>query len=130
MRRFRDIVEDIKAPSTQSLWLDNGELKVYGADGWTPLNDTSEGRQELEEKVDSLDKEMGQIKKEVTKVSEFTLKDYTYILPAATKTSLGGVKAGINIANITDVDNATAPQVAGVVNTLLNQLRVSGILIS
>ena len=36
MRRFRDIVEDIKAPSTQSLWLDNGELKVYGADGWTP----------------------------------------------------------------------------------------------
>lgn len=130
MRRFRDIVEDIKAPSTQSLWLDNGELKVYRANGWTPLNDTSEDRQELEEKVDSLDKEMGQIKKEVTKVSEFTLKDYTYILPAATKTSLGGVKAGINIANITDVDNATAPQVAGVVNTLLNQLRASGILIS
>lgn len=130
MRRFRDIVEDIKAPSTQSLWLNNNELKVYGAKGWTSLNDTSEDRKELEEKVDSLDKEIGQIKKEVTKVSEFTLKDYTYILPAATKTSLGGVKAGINIANITDVDNATAPQVAGVVNTLLNQLRASGILIS
>jgi hypothetical protein len=29
MRRFRDIIEDIKAPSTQSLWLNNGELKVY-----------------------------------------------------------------------------------------------------
>ena len=209
MRRFRDIVEDIKAPSTQSLWLNNNELKVYGAKGWTSLNDTSEDRQELEEKVDSLDKEIGQIKKElsvfgseqgvveleigdadgiktsnleklksiqtndhtfftdinygygtaswlpstggnaliitdeghavkysisidgeVTKVSEFTLKDYTYILPAATKTSLGGVKAGINIANITDVDNATAPQVAGVVNTLLNQLRAAGVLIS
>lgn len=27
MRRFRDIVEDIKAPSPQSLWLDNGKLK-------------------------------------------------------------------------------------------------------
>lgn len=71
MRRFRDIIEDIKAPSTQSLWLNNGELKVYGANGWTSLNDTSEDRQELEEKVDSLDKEVGQIKKE--------LKDYTYI---------------------------------------------------
>lgn len=33
MRRFRDIIEDIKAPSTQSLWLNNGELKVYGAKG-------------------------------------------------------------------------------------------------
>ena len=27
MRRFRDIVEDIKATSPQSLWLDKGELK-------------------------------------------------------------------------------------------------------
>ena len=47
MRRFRDI----RAPSTQSLWLNNGELKVYGAKGWTSLNDTSEDRQELEEKA-------------------------------------------------------------------------------
>ena len=30
MRRFRDIVEDIKAPSPQSLWLDNGKLKFFG----------------------------------------------------------------------------------------------------
>ena len=122
MRRFRDIVEDIKAPSTQSLWLNNGELKVYGTKGWTSLNDTSEDRQELEEKVDSLDKEVGQIKKE--------LKDYTYTLPAATKTTLGGIKAGTNIVNIADINSATAPQVAGVVNTLLNQLRAAGILIS
>ena len=122
MRRFRDIIEDIKAPSTQSLWLNNGELKVYGTKGWTPLNDTSEDRQELEEKVNSLDKEVGQIKKE--------LKDYTYTLPAATKTTLGGIKAGTNIVNIADIDSVTAPQVAGVVNTLLNQLRAAGILIS
>ena len=209
MRRFRDIVEDIKAPSTQSLWLNNNELKVYGAEGWTPLNDTSEDRQELEEKVDSLDKEIGQIKKElsvfgseqgvveleignsaeikaanlnklktiqtddhtfftdinygygtaswlpstggnaliitseghavkytistegeVIKDGEFTLKEYNYVLPAATKTTLGGVKAGINIVNIANPDTATAPQVAGVINTLLDQLRACGILIS
>ncbi len=209
MRRFRDIVEDIKAPSTQSLWLNNGELKVYGTKGWTSLNDTSEDRQELEEKVDSLDKEVGQIKKElsvfgseqgvveleignsteikaanlnklrtvqsndhtfftdinygygtaswlpstggnaliitdeghavkysisvdggVSKISEFTLTDNSYTLPAATKTTIGGVKAGINIVDITNPDNATAPQVAGVLNTLLGQLRNAGILIS
>ncbi len=209
MRRFRDIVEDIKAPSTQSLWLNNGELKVYGTKGWTSLNDTSEDRQELEEKVDSLDKEVGQIKKElsvfgseqgvveleignsaeikaanlnklrtvqsndhtfftdinygygtaswlpstggnaliitdeghavkysisidgeVSKISEFTLKDNSYTLPAATKTTIGGVKAGINIVDIANPDNATAPQVAGTLNTLLGQLRNAGILIS
>ena len=68
MRRFRDIIEDIKAPSTQSLWLNNGELKVYGAKGWTSLNDTSEDRQELEEKVDNLDKEMGTANDNITKL--------------------------------------------------------------
>lgn len=209
MRRFRDIIEDIKAPSVQSLWLNNGELKVYGTKGWTSLNDTSEDRQELEEKVDSLDKEVGQIKKElsvfgseqgvveleignsaeikaanlnklrtvqsndhtfftdinygygtaswlpstggnaliitdeghavkysisidgeVSKISEFTLKDNSYTLPAATKTTIGGVKAGINIVDIANPDNATAPQVAGTLNTLLGQLRNAGILIS
>lgn len=209
MRRFRDIIEDIKAPSTQSLWLNNGELKVYGTKGWSSLNDTSEDRQELEEKVDSLDKEVGQIKKElsvfgseqgvveleignsaeikaanlnklrtvqsndhtfftdinygygtaswlpstggnaliitneghavkysisidgeVSKISEFTLKDNSYTLPAATKTTIGGVKAGINIVDIANPDNATAPQVAGTLNTLLGQLRNAGILIS
>lgn len=68
MRRFRDIIEDIKAPSTQSLWLNNGELKVYGAKGWTSLNDTSEDRQELKEKVDNLDKEMGTANDNITKL--------------------------------------------------------------
>lgn len=43
MRRFKNIIEDIKAPSTQSLWLDNGELKVYGANGWTPISIESSG---------------------------------------------------------------------------------------
>ena len=117
MRRFRDIIEDIKAPSTQSLWLDNGELKVYGTKGWTPLNNTSEDIQKLEEKVNSLDKEVEQI------------KDNSYTLPAATKTTIGGVKAGINIVDIANPDDATAPQVAGVLNTLLGQLRACGILI-
>ena len=43
MRRFKDIVESIKAPSPQSLWLNNGELKVYGANGWTPISIESSG---------------------------------------------------------------------------------------
>lgn len=64
----------------------------------------------------------------VTKVSEFTLaKPTEYILPAATKTTLGGVKAITNIVNV-DTETATVTSLAGVVNTLLNQLRDAGII--
>lgn len=64
----------------------------------------------------------------VTKVSEFTLaKPTEYTLPAATKTTLGGVKAIANIVNV-DTETATVASLAGVVNTLLNQLRAAGII--
>ena len=64
----------------------------------------------------------------VTKLSEFTLAKLTeYTLPAATKTTLGGVKAITNIVNV-DTETATVGSLAGVVNTLLNQLRAAGII--
>ena len=66
MRRFKDIVEDIKAPSPQSLWLNKGKLKFFGTKGWTSMaGEGGEDRQELEEKVDNLDKEVGNIQKDV-----------------------------------------------------------------
>lgn len=64
----------------------------------------------------------------VTKLGEFTLtKPTEYTLPAATKTTLGGVKAITNIVNV-DTETATVGSLAGVVNTLLNQLRAAGII--
>lgn len=64
----------------------------------------------------------------VTKLGEFTLtKPIEYTLPAATKTTLGGVKAITNIVNV-DTETATVASLAGVVNTLLNQLRAAGII--
>jgi hypothetical protein len=64
----------------------------------------------------------------VTKLGEFTLtKPTEYTLPAATKTTLGGVKAITNIVNV-DTETATVASLAGVVNTLLNQLRAAGII--
>ena len=64
----------------------------------------------------------------VTKFGEFTLtKPTEYTLPAATKTTLGGVKAITNIVNV-DTETATVASLAGVVNTLLNQLRAAGII--
>lgn len=64
----------------------------------------------------------------VTKLGEFTLtKPTEYTLPAATKTTLGGVKAITNIVNV-DTETVTVASLAGVVNTLLNQLRAAGII--
>lgn len=34
MKRFRDIIQDIKAPSISDLWINNGELKYYTSNGW------------------------------------------------------------------------------------------------
>lgn len=33
MKRLRDIIQDIKAPSTSDLWINNGELKYYTSNG-------------------------------------------------------------------------------------------------
>lgn len=37
MKRFRDIVQDVKAPSTSDLWINNGELKYYTSNGWKAI---------------------------------------------------------------------------------------------
>lgn len=37
MKRFRDIIQDIKAPSTSNLWINNGELKYYTSNDWKAI---------------------------------------------------------------------------------------------
>lgn len=37
MKRFRDIIQDIKAPSASDLWINNGELKYYTSNGWKAI---------------------------------------------------------------------------------------------
>lgn len=41
MKRFRDIIQDTKAPSTSDLWINNGELKYHTSNGWKAI--TSNG---------------------------------------------------------------------------------------
>lgn len=38
MKRFRNIIQDIKAPSTSDLWINNGELKYHTSNGWKAIN--------------------------------------------------------------------------------------------
>ena len=41
MKRFGNIIQDIKAPSASDLWINNGELKYYTSNGWKAI--TSNG---------------------------------------------------------------------------------------
>ena len=45
MKRFRGIIQDIKAPSTSDLWINNGELKYYTSNGWRAI--TSNGSSDV-----------------------------------------------------------------------------------
>ena len=240
MKIINQLVVQSDMPNDNNVvWVYGNTAKYYNNGTWTTLGESNEDRKELEEKVDSLDKEMGEVKKDlsilgskqdvveleigdsneikannlkklqsiqtndhtfftdinygygtaswlpatggtaliitseghavkylisiegvVRKDEEFTLKDFStelnnkvdkvegkqlssndyttaeknklanlqnYTLPAATKTTLGGVKAITNIVNV-DTETATAASLAGVVNTLLNQLRAAGII--
>lgn len=73
----------------------------------------------IETKVDNINNELNIVKADISNLG--------YTLPAATKTTLGGVKAITNIVNV-DTETATVASLAGVVNTLLNQLRAAGII--
>jgi hypothetical protein len=37
MKRFRNIIQDTKAPSTSDLWINNGELKYYTSNAWKAI---------------------------------------------------------------------------------------------
>lgn len=50
-----------------------------------------------------------------------------YVLPPATKNSLGGIKAGTNIASLPS--ETTLPTIIGTINSILSQLKSCGILI-
>lgn len=38
MRKFNEVIEDVKAPNTQSLWLNEGSLSYYGKNGWESIS--------------------------------------------------------------------------------------------
>lgn len=109
-----DKVKINKAIDTLGLSVDNKNTlkealnQEYGAD-----------ITEIETKVDNINNELNNVKADISNLG--------YTLPAATKTTLGGVKAITNIVNV-DTETATVASLAGVVNTLLNQLRAAGII--
>lgn len=67
MLRRRNIVESTTPPSTDSLWLNKGIAKVFINGKWVTIaGGDSPDQKELEEKVDTLDKEVGSIQNNIS----------------------------------------------------------------
>lgn len=103
------IIEATNAPTTNNiLWLNNNSLYRLGANGWEKLKFT-----------DIITWEDIQNKPNIP--SE-------YKLPAATITTLGGVKKAATVNNTDVSDAATIQSVGNTINALLESLRNAGIL--
>lgn len=127
MKTLRTLKISPNAPDINSVWLYKGTMKYFNNGEWETIGGgaTSVDWDDITNKPD--------FATVATSGSYNDLSDKptippAYTLPAATKTTLGGVKAGTNIADLnTSADLAT---VIGTVNGLLAQLRAAGVLIS
>lgn len=112
MRRFRDIIEDNKAPSVQDLWLNGGKLKYYGEKGWQDIK----GQDAPTVKWDDIDDKPKSFTPSSHTHTKSDITDFptlaavaksgsyndlsnkptipsAYILPIASASALGGVKS-------------------------------------
>ena len=66
MRIINQMVIQPNTPNDNKvLWLNGSNASYYNNGTWITIGESSEDRRELEEKVDSLDKEMSQVKKDL-----------------------------------------------------------------
>lgn len=67
MKIINQLVVQSDMPNDNNvIWVCGNTAKYYNNGTWTTLGESNEDRKELEEKVDSLDKEMGEVKKDLS----------------------------------------------------------------
>ena len=145
MRRFRDIIEDIKAPSVQNLWLNNGKLKYYGENGWQNVKGQDAPTvkwNDIEDKPETFTpSEHTHTKSNITDFPTLatvaTSGSYNdlsnkpnipsaYSLPNASTSARGGVLMATAVADLAGTEDAATICIK--VNALLSALRASGAL--
>lgn len=66
MKIINQLIVQPNVPNNNNvIWIHDNTAKYYNNGTWTTLGYSNEDRKELEEKVDSLDKEMGEVKKDL-----------------------------------------------------------------
>ena len=145
MRRFKDIIEDIKAPSIQNLWLNGGKLKYYGENGWQDIK----GQDAPTVKWDDIDDKPESFTPSPHTHTKADITDFpalapvatsgsyndlsnrpdippAYSLPNASTSTRGGVLMAAAVTDLAGTEDAKA--ICAKVNALLSALRVSGAL--
>lgn len=147
MRRFRDIIEDIKAPSVQDLWLNGGKLKYYGEKGWQDIK----GQDAPTVKWDDIDDKPESFTPSSHTHTKSDITDFptlatvatsgsyndlsnkpdippAYSLLNASTSTRGGVLMAAAVADLAGTEDATA--ICTKINALLSALRTADILTS
>lgn len=127
MKIIRQIVVSSEAPSTEVLWINKGEARVYNNGTWQlisaqedieiPTWETLEGKPDLATVATS---------GSYVDLSNKPNIPAPYKLPIATVATLGGVKVGAKVADISE--ESELPTVTNTVNALLASLRQAGLL--
>ena len=126
MKTIRTLVISPNAPDTNSVWLNKGTAKYFNNGEWTTIGGDSEPIEwnDINNKPN--------FAKVATSGSYNDLSNKPtipspYTLPAATTSTIGGVKKATNVANL-----ATGAELAAVVtqvNAILSALKVADIMV-
>lgn len=125
MQILRTAVISTEAPSTNTIWINKGEARYFNNGKWElvgndielPTWETLEGKPELATVATS-----------GSYVDLYNKPNIPapYKLPIATVATLGGVKVGAKVADISE--ESELPTVTNTVNALLASLRQAGLL--
>lgn len=104
MRHFNSIIEQSTPPATNAIWLHGSAAKYFTNGEWITIGDTGE-----------------------VSWNDITDKPVSfYTLPAATTTTLGGVKKASGVAALETA--ATLTDVVSTINDILGKLKIAGIM--
>lgn len=125
MQILRTAVISTEAPSTNTIWINKGEARYFNNGKWElvgndielPTWETLEGKPELATVATS---------GSYVDLSNKPNIPAPYKLPVATVATLGGVKVGAKVADISE--ESELPTVTNTVNALLASLRQAGLL--
>ncbi len=125
MQILRTAVISTEAPSTNTIWINKGEARYFNNGKWElvgndielPTWETLKGKPELATVATS---------GSYVDLSNKPNIPAPYKLPIATVATLGGVKVGAKVADISE--ESELPTVTNTVNALLASLRQAGLL--
>lgn len=126
MKRFNGIVESEFAPSKYDMWLFKGSLKYFGPSGWADIQAAIGGSVDWDDITNKPDFAKVSISGSYTDLINKPTIPSAYTLPAATTTTLGGVKKGTSVADVSAEADVSALITS--VNALLESLRTAGII--